>query len=100
VGRVLRATFFLVFAYATSANLSLIPTAIGQTPKEVAQLKVGGAVATPLTLTIADLKKMPRTTLHVETPMTISPRYTKAFCSRSCSTGLARLPEDRFGGRS
>jgi DMSO/TMAO reductase YedYZ molybdopterin-dependent catalytic subunit len=29
---------------------------------------VGGAVSTPLTLTIADLKKMPRTTLHVENP--------------------------------
>jgi DMSO/TMAO reductase YedYZ molybdopterin-dependent catalytic subunit len=33
-----------------------------------AELKVSGAVSTPLTLTIADLKKMPRKTLTVVNP--------------------------------
>jgi DMSO/TMAO reductase YedYZ molybdopterin-dependent catalytic subunit len=33
-----------------------------------AELKVGGAVSTPLTLTIADLKAMPRKTLTVVNP--------------------------------
>jgi DMSO/TMAO reductase YedYZ molybdopterin-dependent catalytic subunit len=32
------------------------------------QLKIDGAVSMPLTLTIADLKRMPRTTLHVMNP--------------------------------
>ena len=39
-----------------------------QTPASVPQLKIGGAVSTPLTLTAADLKGMPRTTLHVTNP--------------------------------
>jgi hypothetical protein len=66
VGRVLRICFF--FLCACAANFSLTPTALAQTPNEGTQLKIGGAVSTPLTLTIADLKKMPRTTLHVENP--------------------------------
>jgi len=40
-------------------------TALSQTPNATAQLKVTGAVSTPLTLTAEDLKKMPRTTLQV-----------------------------------
>jgi DMSO/TMAO reductase YedYZ molybdopterin-dependent catalytic subunit len=64
VGRLLRTALILVFASA--GNFS--STATAQTPNEIAQLKIGGAVSTPLTLTIADLKKMPRTTLHVENP--------------------------------
>jgi DMSO/TMAO reductase YedYZ molybdopterin-dependent catalytic subunit len=48
--------------------LSLRQTALAQTSTSVAQLKIGGAVSTPLTLTIADLKNMPRTVLHVTNP--------------------------------
>ena len=47
----------LLFAGSTAA--------IAQTPPATAQLKIGGAVSTPLTLTVAELKTMPRTTLHV-----------------------------------
>ena len=36
-----------------------------QTAAAPAELRIGGAVTTPLVLTIADLKKMPRTTLSV-----------------------------------
>jgi DMSO/TMAO reductase YedYZ molybdopterin-dependent catalytic subunit len=36
--------------------------AIAQTAPGPAQLRIGGAVTTPLTLTVADLKGMPRTT--------------------------------------
>ena len=46
--------------------LCLCSTAtIAQTSPTTAQFKIGGAVSTPLTLTVADLKAMPRTTLHV-----------------------------------
>ena len=38
--------------------------AIAQTSPGPAQLKIGGAVTTPLTLTVADLKAMPRTTIR------------------------------------
>lgn len=38
-------------------------TAIAQTSPSTAQLKIGGAVSTPLTLTVTDLKAMPRTTI-------------------------------------
>jgi DMSO/TMAO reductase YedYZ molybdopterin-dependent catalytic subunit len=50
------------------AFLALFPfcqMAMAQTSATVAQLKVVGTVSTPLTLTVADLKNMPRTTLHV-----------------------------------
>jgi DMSO/TMAO reductase YedYZ molybdopterin-dependent catalytic subunit len=43
-------------------------TASAPPPAAGAQLKIGGAVSTPLTLTVADLKSMPRTTLHVTNP--------------------------------
>lgn len=39
--------------------------ALAQATPPDPQLKIGGAVSTPLTLTAADLTKMPRTTLHV-----------------------------------
>jgi DMSO/TMAO reductase YedYZ molybdopterin-dependent catalytic subunit len=38
--------------------------AFAQTAPAPGQLRIGGAVATPLTLTIADLKAMPRTTVR------------------------------------
>jgi len=38
--------------------------AIAQTAPGPGQLKIGGAVTTPLTLTVADLKVMPRTTIR------------------------------------
>jgi DMSO/TMAO reductase YedYZ molybdopterin-dependent catalytic subunit len=53
-------TFLSVFPFCQSA--------IAQTSTAVAQLKIGGAVSTPLTLTVADLKTMPRTVLHVTNP--------------------------------
>jgi DMSO/TMAO reductase YedYZ molybdopterin-dependent catalytic subunit len=52
-----------VFALA-----SLIPIAFAHTPPVAAQLRIGGAVATPLTLTAADLKSMHRTTVKVMNP--------------------------------
>jgi DMSO/TMAO reductase YedYZ molybdopterin-dependent catalytic subunit len=64
VGRFLRAALILVFASAVHFS----PAATAQALNEIAQLKIGGAVSTPLTLTIADLRKMPRTTIHVENP--------------------------------
>jgi len=44
--------------------LSLSSAALAQTSPGPAQLKIGGAVATPLTLTVADLKAMPRTIIR------------------------------------
>ncbi|HZV90244.1 MAG TPA: molybdopterin-dependent oxidoreductase [Candidatus Binatus sp.] len=51
--------------FAAFVILPRTQTGSAQTPNTTAQLKVGGAVSTPLTLTAADLKNMPRTTLHV-----------------------------------
>jgi DMSO/TMAO reductase YedYZ molybdopterin-dependent catalytic subunit len=68
VDRNLRTAILLI---SVCTFLSVFPfrqTAIAQTSPTVAQLKIGGAVSTPLTLTAADLKSMPRTTLHVTNP--------------------------------
>jgi DMSO/TMAO reductase YedYZ molybdopterin-dependent catalytic subunit len=60
--------FFLLSVSAICTVSPPLRTATAQSTQEVAQLKIAGAVSTPLTLTIVDLKKMPRTTLRVENP--------------------------------
>ena len=50
-------TALLIFSLSSTA-------AIAQTSPGPAQLKIGGAVTNPLTLTAADLKAMPRTTVR------------------------------------
>ena len=44
------------------------PAAHAQTAAAAPELRISGAVATPLVLTVADLKKMPRKTLSVVNP--------------------------------
>jgi DMSO/TMAO reductase YedYZ molybdopterin-dependent catalytic subunit len=44
---------------------SLTPNTWAQTAVAGPELQIGGAVSTPLVLTLADLKKMPRKTLSV-----------------------------------
>jgi len=61
----------VVFALSVSACLAAFafsPQAAAQTPAPVPQLKISGAVSTPLSLSVADLKSLPRTTLHVTNP--------------------------------
>jgi DMSO/TMAO reductase YedYZ molybdopterin-dependent catalytic subunit len=61
----------VVLALSVSACLAVFPfshLAAAQTPAPVPQLKISGAVSTPLSLTAADLKNLPRTTLHVTNP--------------------------------
>jgi DMSO/TMAO reductase YedYZ molybdopterin-dependent catalytic subunit len=55
-------------------SFSLVPVAAGvraafaQTVPATAELRIGGAVSTPLVLTLADLKNMPRKKLSVVNP--------------------------------
>lgn len=59
----------LLFAAGTNLWLSEFSGfACAQSVTSGAELKIGGAVSTPLTLTAADLKKMPRKTLSVTNP--------------------------------
>jgi DMSO/TMAO reductase YedYZ molybdopterin-dependent catalytic subunit len=44
------------------------PAVLAQTAATAPELRIGGAVPTPLVLTLADLKKMPRKTLSVVNP--------------------------------
>jgi len=46
----------------------LTPTIAAQNPASAGELRIAGAVSTPLTLTVGDLKKMPRTALSVVNP--------------------------------
>lgn len=60
-----------ILVFSVCALLTVFPfrqTGIAETAAPVAQLKIGGAVSTPLTLTAADLKSMPRAVLHVTNP--------------------------------
>jgi DMSO/TMAO reductase YedYZ molybdopterin-dependent catalytic subunit len=51
-----------------SANAQSTLQSVPQASAASAELKIGGAVSTPLMLTVADLKKMPRKTLSVVNP--------------------------------
>jgi len=58
-----------LFAAVALAQLFASSSACPQTAApRAAELKVSGAVSTPLTLTVADLKAMPRKTLTVVNP--------------------------------
>jgi DMSO/TMAO reductase YedYZ molybdopterin-dependent catalytic subunit len=63
--RIRRAVLFYLI---TSALLLFSHAATAQTPAAAAQIKIDGSVATQLTLTVADLKAMPRKTLKVTNP--------------------------------
>jgi DMSO/TMAO reductase YedYZ molybdopterin-dependent catalytic subunit len=58
----------VLFAASMVQLLLLGPKAYTQTPAAPAELRISGAVPTPLVLTIADLKKMQRKTLTVVNP--------------------------------
>jgi DMSO/TMAO reductase YedYZ molybdopterin-dependent catalytic subunit len=57
-----------LLAAGASEPLPLRGQASSQTPATTAQLTVAGDVTTPLTLSVADLKKMPRKTVAVMNP--------------------------------
>ena len=63
-----RALVPISFAAGFGLILALAPNARPQATASVAELRVGGDVSTPLVLTVADLKKMPRKTLSVVNP--------------------------------
>jgi DMSO/TMAO reductase YedYZ molybdopterin-dependent catalytic subunit len=58
----------LLLAAALAPLLFAAPKTRAQTPAASAEPRIGGAVSTPLVLTVADLKKMPRKTLKLVNP--------------------------------
>jgi DMSO/TMAO reductase YedYZ molybdopterin-dependent catalytic subunit len=66
--RNLRTTLLRIYVCAFLTAFPFMQTAPPQASSPTPQLKIGGAVSTPLTLTAADLKNMPRTILHVTNP--------------------------------
>lgn len=58
----------LLLAALASMPLCATPKARAQTTIPTAELRINGAVSTPLVLTVSDLKKMPRKTLSVLNP--------------------------------
>jgi DMSO/TMAO reductase YedYZ molybdopterin-dependent catalytic subunit len=65
VQRNIRAFFSIFFAAVLVQFVPAPPKAFAQTAPSAAELKIGGDVSTPLVLTVADLKKLPRKTLTV-----------------------------------
>jgi DMSO/TMAO reductase YedYZ molybdopterin-dependent catalytic subunit len=58
----------LVLLAVLLAALSFAPKTCAQAAASTGELRISGAVSTPLTLTVSDLKKMPRKTLTVMNP--------------------------------
>src|SRR6266849_4120352 len=60
---------FCIMIAALLAQVLVVPVEMcAQSTPAVAELRISGAVSTPLVLTIVDLKKMPRKTLSVVNP--------------------------------
>jgi DMSO/TMAO reductase YedYZ molybdopterin-dependent catalytic subunit len=57
-----------MIAVVLAQILSAPPAMFAQNPPTAAELRITGAVSTPLVLTVADLKKMPRKTFSVVNP--------------------------------
>jgi len=68
VHRNIRACFPMLLAAILAQLLPSAPKARAQTTATTAELRISGAVSTPLVLTVVDLKKMPRKTLSVVNP--------------------------------
>jgi DMSO/TMAO reductase YedYZ molybdopterin-dependent catalytic subunit len=66
--RVVGVLMLAVCSWAIVPSISWMAQAVAQTAAGGAKLKISGAVTTPLDLTVADLKKMPRKTLTVVNP--------------------------------
>ncbi|HUC55719.1 MAG TPA: molybdopterin-dependent oxidoreductase [Candidatus Cybelea sp.] len=60
--------FVILLSTLAVGPLSLVPEPRAQTAASSAELRISGAVTTPLVLTASDLKKMPRKTLSVVNP--------------------------------
>jgi DMSO/TMAO reductase YedYZ molybdopterin-dependent catalytic subunit len=68
VHRNTRACIPILLSAVLAELLSLAPKTSGQTTATTSELRISGAVSTPLVLTVVDLKKMPRKTLAVVNP--------------------------------
>jgi DMSO/TMAO reductase YedYZ molybdopterin-dependent catalytic subunit len=68
VHRKIRACIPIVLGAVLAQLLPLAPKACAQSSGTAAELSISGAVSTPLVLTVANLKKMPRKTLSVTNP--------------------------------
>jgi DMSO/TMAO reductase YedYZ molybdopterin-dependent catalytic subunit len=64
----LKAPLLFLIVLLTGHIFVVTPGVLAQTATTGPELRVGGAVPTPLVLTLADLKKMPRKTLSVVNP--------------------------------
>jgi DMSO/TMAO reductase YedYZ molybdopterin-dependent catalytic subunit len=65
VGLSLKALLLFLIALLTGHIFVVTPRVLAQTVAAAPELRIGGAVPTPLVLTLADLKKMPRKTFSV-----------------------------------
>jgi hypothetical protein len=68
VHRNLNASLTLLLVILLGQVFATAPAALAQAAAAAPELRIGGAVPTPLVLTLGDLKKMPRKTLSVLNP--------------------------------
>lgn len=66
--RNLNASLTLLLVILLGQVFATAPAALAQAAAAAPELRIGGAVPTPLVLTLGDLKKMPRKTLSVLNP--------------------------------
>ena len=65
-----RIALLVAFLVVAAMISPFVNSALSQAAPATVQLKIGGAVATPLSLTAADLKSMPRKAIRVTNPHT------------------------------
>ena len=62
----MRRCLFLLIFIAVSSTLPAQETGPAKSATGPSEIKIGGAVATPFSLSLDDMKKMPRKTVRVE----------------------------------
>jgi DMSO/TMAO reductase YedYZ molybdopterin-dependent catalytic subunit len=68
MNRVIRVSLLSILSISLGVIGARVREAFAQTAPATAELRISGAVSTPLVLTLADLKKMPRKKLTVVNP--------------------------------
>jgi DMSO/TMAO reductase YedYZ molybdopterin-dependent catalytic subunit len=66
--RIHRIALLVILPWVPATISPGTPAVMTQASPAPAELKIGGAVATPLVVTVADLKSMPRKTVRVTNP--------------------------------
>jgi hypothetical protein len=88
MNQLLRVSLLSILSISFTLLAPSVHLAFAQTAPASAELRISGAVSTPLVLTVADLKSMPRKKLTVNNPHNKKTEAHEVYFSRTCCIRL------------